>query len=101
MNNQTNRRISPPIFSLRDGAVVGKLWANPKEDGGTSLSITFARTTTDRETGKLKESRSFYGTDALKVGRLAGRLYDEKLRIEQDMKKEDHTYSTPDAEAQL
>ena len=54
-----------PIQTLRDGAVVVKLW---QQDGpkGPFVTATLGRTYKDNETGEYGESRSLSGSDVLK-----------------------------------
>lgn len=55
----------PPIKTLRDGAVVVKLWRQEGRDG-PFVSATLGRTYQDKSTGEYRESRSLSSTDVLK-----------------------------------
>lgn len=66
---------SPPIVTLRDGAVFAKVWRNQTSEGEPYYSTTFGRTYKDPESGRLRESASFQSTDILKVQQLAPQAY--------------------------
>ncbi|MBL4787391.1 MAG: hypothetical protein JKY49_18450 [Cohaesibacteraceae bacterium] len=72
MTTNTN---NPPIETLRDGAVSAKIWRNITKKGNPAYSVTFQRTYTDPATKQISESRSFRGTDILKVPQLASEAY--------------------------
>lgn len=54
-----------PIQTLRDGAVVVKLWQQDGKDG-PFVTATLGRTFQDKATGEYGESRSLGGSDVLK-----------------------------------
>ena len=56
----------PPLQTLRDGAVVVKLWRQESKNG-PFVSATLGRTYKDEQTGEYGESRSLSGTDLLKA----------------------------------
>lgn len=72
MSNYTN---NPPVETHRDGAVSVKVWRNITKNGNPAYSVTFQRTYTDPNTNQVAESRSFGGTDILKIPQLASEAY--------------------------
>lgn len=72
MSEQSN---NPLVETHRDGAVSAKVWRNISQEGKPFYSVTFQRTYTDPATNKVAESRTFQGTDILKVPQLAGDAY--------------------------
>lgn len=72
MSNYTN---NPPVETHRDGAVSVKVWRNITKNGNPAYSVTFQRTYTDPKTNQVAESRSFGGTDILKIPQLANEAY--------------------------
>ena len=67
-----------PIQTLRDGAIVVKLW---RQDGkkGPYVSATLGRTYKNEETGEYGESRSLSGSDVLKAQALLGEANKEMI----------------------
>lgn len=67
-----------PIQTLRDGAIVIKLW---RQDGknGPYVSATLGRTYKNEETGEYGESRSLSGSDVLKAQALLGEANKEMI----------------------
>ena len=55
-----------PLQTLRDGALVVKLWRQDSEKGAF-VTATLGRTYKDQATGEFKESRSLGETDMLKA----------------------------------
>ena len=55
-----------PIQTLRDGAVVVKLWRQESQNG-PFVTATLGRTYQDKQTQEFKESRSLGGADVLKA----------------------------------
>lgn len=72
MSEQSN---NPLVETHRDGAVSAKVWRNVSQEGKPFYSVTFQRTYTDPATNNVAESRTFQGTDILKVPQLAGDAY--------------------------
>lgn len=72
MPTQTN---NPPVETHRDGAVSAKVWRNLNKDSEPYYAVTFQRTYTDPATNQIAESRSFGGTDILKIPGLADDAY--------------------------
>lgn len=66
---------NPPIKTHRDGAVFAKVWRNEREGGEPFYSVTLGRTYSDPESGEVRESRSFSGTDILKAQAQLGEAY--------------------------
>lgn len=62
MSNETP---NAPIQSLRDGAVVAKLWEQQGQNG-KFVSVTLGKTIQDKETGQYREVHSLAGSDILK-----------------------------------
>lgn len=94
--NQTQAQSNnAPIFVKRSGAVVSKLWENETSDGRPVLSITFARTYTDPESGEYRESKSFYDTDVLKVAHLAERMFAAMTARRKELKQASRYQETP------
>ncbi|MDJ0685160.1 MAG: hypothetical protein QNJ84_10690 [Alphaproteobacteria bacterium] len=65
-NETQNPKKDAPIQTLRDGAVVVKLWRQESEKG-PFVSATLGRTYQDKRTGEYRESRSLGGGDVLKA----------------------------------
>lgn len=72
MNTKGNK----PISMIRDGAIKATIWRNPGGEGNPDFfSVEIARTY--KHGDAFKDSRSFSGTDLLRVARLAHIAYDE------------------------
>ena len=71
----TNQTKNPPVATHRDGAVSSKVWRNMTKDGEPYYTVSFQRTYTDPTTQKPMESRTFGGTDVLKIQQLASASY--------------------------
>jgi hypothetical protein len=91
-SNMSEQTHNPPIETHRDGAVSAKIWRNVNKDGKPSYNVTFQRTYTDPKTQQVAESRSFMGTDILKVPQLASDAY----RSIGKMRELDRTMATPE-----
>jgi len=70
---------SGPIQTLRDGAVVVKLWLQESKNG-PFVTATLGRTYQDRQSGEYRESRSLGGTDLLKAQALLGEANREMIQ---------------------
>ena len=71
-------RKQAPIQTLRDGAIVVKLW---QQDGknGPYASATLGRTYKNEQTGEYGESHSLSGSDVLKAQALLGEANKEMI----------------------
>lgn len=67
-----------PIQTLRDGAVVIKLWEQNGKNG-PYVSATLGRTYKNEQTGEFGESRSLSGSDILKAQALLGEANKEMI----------------------
>lgn len=65
-----------PIQTLRDGAVVVKLWRQEGENGAY-VTATLGRTYQNKETGEYGEARSLSASDVLRAQALLQRAYPE------------------------
>lgn len=74
----SERNTQGPIQTLRDGAIVVKLW---RQDGknGPYVTATLGRTYRDERTGEYGESRSLGGADILKAQALLGEANREMI----------------------
>lgn len=63
-----------PAAKLRDGNITATIWKNQSEKGAF-YSVEVERSYRDTEE-TYKSSKSFSGTDLLKVSRLAAKAYD-------------------------
>ena len=88
----SDQSYNPPVETHRDGAVSAKVWRNITKDGNPSYSVTFQRTYTDPATKQVSESRSFWGTDILKVPPLANEAY-RTIGIMREMDRKDRAQS--------
>lgn len=86
----SEQKTNPLIETHRDGAVSAKVWRNLSQDGKPFYSVTFQRTYTDPSTNKVAESRTFQGTDILKVPQLAGDAY-RTIGKMRELDRENHT----------
>lgn len=66
MSEQDTNQGNAPIQTLRDGAIVVKLWQQNSENG-LYVTATLGRTYQDEETGQYGESRSLGANDVLKA----------------------------------
>ena len=82
-----------PASTLRDGAFKAAIWRNTSEKG-TFYSTEYTRTYHDGE--QYRESKSYSGTDNLKLSRLAQKVYDREL----ELRAGDREAATQEAEAQ-
>ena len=62
-----------PIETIRDGQLKATIWKNPSENGGF-YNVDLIRSYQDAE-GNWQDSRSFSGTELLRVSHLATRAY--------------------------
>ena len=67
-----------PIQTLRDGAIVVKLWRQEGKNG-PYVSATLGRTYRKEQTGEYGESRSLSGADVLKAQALLGEANKEMV----------------------
>ncbi|MBL4647312.1 MAG: hypothetical protein JKY99_12750 [Rhizobiales bacterium] len=88
----SDQSYNPPVETHRDGAVSAKVWRNITKDGNPSYSVTFQRTYTDPATKQVSESRSFWGTDILKVPPLTNEAY-RTIGIMREMDRNDRAQS--------
>lgn len=68
-----------PLQTIRDGAVVVKLWRHEGQNG-SFVSATLGRTFQNKQTGEYGESRSLSGTDVLKAQALLIEANREMIR---------------------
>lgn len=68
-----------PIQTLRDGAIVVKLWQQEGKNG-PYVSATLGRTYQNEQTGEYGESRSLSGSDVLKAQALLGEANKEMVQ---------------------
>lgn len=70
-----------PIDTIRDGALKATIWANegPK---GIFHSVEFSRTYKD-ESDQYQDSRSFSGSELLRIAHLATRAYERVQELRQ------------------
>lgn len=76
---QTNQ---PPIETIRDKAMVIKLWEHNGKNG-PFVTATLGRTYKNEQTGEFGEARSFSREDLLKAGSLFHRANDAMLKWEE------------------
>lgn len=76
MREQTKRA---PIQTLRDGAVVVKIWEQ-QGPNGPYVTATLGRTYKNEQTGEYGESRSMSGSDVLKAQALLGEANREMVQ---------------------
>ena len=70
MTTQTNK----PIDTIREGSLKATIWKN-FGDNGNFYSVEFTRTY--KQGDQFKDSRSFSGSELLRIARLAHIAYDE------------------------
>lgn len=63
-----------PIDTIREGSLKATIWKN-FGDNGNFYSVEFTRTY--KQGAQFKDSRSFSGTELLRIARLAHIAYDE------------------------
>lgn len=80
-DDDNQQQKTPPVAVHRDGAVAAKVWRNHTQEGAPFYSVTFERSYTDPATGEPRSSRSFQGTDILKLQQLAGEAYQSVARL--------------------
>lgn len=80
--SETNK----PIHTERDGQYKANIWKN-EGDNGPYLSITFARTYTDKD-GKARDTQSFSERDLLHIAELARDTYRITREIKQELRAE-------------
>ena len=68
-----------PIDTLRDGPLKATIWDNSNEKG-PFFSVEFTRTYKDSE-GNFHDSRSFSGTQLLRLAHLATKAYDRTAEL--------------------
>lgn len=73
----TQQPTTPPVQTIRDGALFTKIWKNVAEKG-FRYSVQLGRTYSD-EQGNLHDTSSFSGSELLRIARLAQIAYDEVL----------------------
>ena len=88
----------PPLQTLRDGAVVAKIWRQESPEHGAFPSVTIGRTYKDKATGEYQESRSFSGTDVLKAQALLGEAHREAVKWRQYFREIDRQKGAPEPE---
>jgi len=76
MTTQKNK----PIDTIRDGSLKATIWKNFGEKGNFH-SVDFSRTYKQGEA--FKDSRSFSGSELLRIARLANIAYDEIAELRQ------------------
>ncbi len=78
-----------PVDTIRDGALKATIWEN-EGSKGAFYNVEFSRTYKD-EQDQYQDSRSFSGSDLLRVAHLAGKAYDRisALRQSQDGPEEE------------
>lgn len=74
MSEESNK----PEFVVRDGAVSASTWRNTGKHGDV-FSTKIERTYKDKETGEWQRTNTFFGTDLLKVSRLAEESYQQEV----------------------
>ena len=68
-----------PIQTLRDGALVVKLWEQQGENG-PYVSATLGRTYKNEQTGEYGESRSLSGSEVLRAQALFGEAHKKMIQ---------------------
>jgi len=68
----TQHTNNPPVKTHVDGAVRVKVWRNTSKDNKVFYTAEPERIYTDPQTGEIRTSRSFAGTDIVKVQSLMG-----------------------------
>ncbi len=68
----TQHTNNPPVKTHVDGAVRVKVWRNTSKDNKVFYTAEPERIYTDPQTGEIRTSRSFAGTDIAKVQSLMG-----------------------------
>jgi len=74
-----------PLKTLRDGAVVIKLWQQNSKNG-PFVTASIGNTYKDPKTGEFKESRSFSETDLLKLQELVPEARKEAMLWREHLK---------------
>ena len=90
----------PPLQTLRDGAVVVKLWRQESKNG-PFVSATVGRTYRNEETGEYGESRSLSGTDLLKAHALMLEAHKECVLWREHFRETEPQQNTPAPETGL
>ena len=81
-----------PFETIRDGAIKATIWKNDT-DKGSFFSVDIVRGYKDDE-GNWKDSRSFSGSELLRVSNLATRAYDLILAFRQYDEKDNEPAET-------
>ena len=92
MSEQKN---APPLQTLRDGAVVVKLWRQESKNG-PFVSATIGRTYRNEETGEYGESRSLSGTDLLKAHTLMLEAHKEAVLWREHFREVERQEGSPE-----
>ena len=69
-----------PIDRLRDGALKATIWANESQKG-TFYSVEFTRTYKSDADGQYHDSKSFSGSELLRLAHLATKAYDREQQL--------------------
>ena len=77
----------PPIQTIRDKAVVAKLWREEAQDGRAFVSVSIGRTYKNEKTGEYGEARNFSGTNILQAQALLGEAYQEARNWERHFRE--------------
>ena len=74
-----------PVAVVRDGSIKASVWRNPsdRQPGGHFYSIRFTRTYKDAA-GQFQDSDRFSDTEALRLARVAGKVYDKVVALRDD-----------------
>ena len=78
---------TPPVETLRDGAMKAAIWQNESENG-PFFAVTFARTFTNGD-GELHDTDSFSGSQLLRLARLADKAYDRTAKLTKEARAKD------------
>ena len=84
-NNARPGDDSRPVATVRDGSIKGSAWRNEstKNPGEHYFSVRITRTYKDRA-GAFQDSDRFMGSELLRVARLAQRMYDRVVDLQDD-----------------
>jgi hypothetical protein len=78
---------TPPVETLRDGAIKAAIWRNESENG-VFFGVTFARTYKNGE-GNLQDTDSYSGSQLLRLARLAEKAYDRAAKLTKEARAKD------------
>lgn len=79
MSEESNK----PEFVVRDGAISASTWRNPGKHGDV-FSTKIERAYKDKETGEWQTTNTFFGTDLLKVSRVAEESYQQEVMLKNE-----------------